>query len=170
MHGYCGQNVQNGECMTLYGSQKLIKSCLGLSSDCSTPFIVAVIVAGSPSLSASSPNVHSLAATVDGEMAPAARTRPKKTFRTLTDNPPLIRHLRPVRDHNNSATALSYDPKTRVGRLDIVAGGCCDMSGCVAAFERVDDQVQRIETYSGSKPAAVYLRRHGRWSAMQPVA
>lgn len=64
------------------------------------------------------------------------------------------------------ATALAYNPKTRVGRLDIVAGGCCDMSGCIAAFERIDKKVQRIETYSGSKPDTVYKRKQAKWIAI----
>ena len=65
------------------------------------------------------------------------------------------------------AKPLSYDPKTRVGRLDIVAGGCADMSGCIAAFERIDGRVQRIETYSGWEPDTVYLRRGRKWVASE---
>jgi hypothetical protein len=42
------------------------------------------------------------------------------------------------------------------------------MSGCIAAFERIDGRVQRIETYSGSEPDTFYERQHGKWIAIEP--
>jgi hypothetical protein len=66
-------------------------------------------------------------------------------------------------------TGLSYNPKKRVGRLDLTAGGCCDMSACIAAFERIDKNVQRIETYSGSRPDSVYKRKFGKWIVQSAV-
>jgi hypothetical protein len=40
------------------------------------------------------------------------------------------------------------------------------MSECIAAFERIDKNVQRIETFADARPDAVYVRRPGDWIAL----
>ena len=47
---------------------------------------------------------------------------------------------------------LEYDFNKRIGRLFMPKDNCCDMSGCVAMFERIDPHVKRIETFAAGKP------------------
>ena len=60
---------------------------------------------------------------------------------------------------------VSYDPQHRVGRLDMRAGHCCNMSDCVEVFSRIDSRVGRIETYSGVHLDVVYTLTNGAWLA-----
>jgi hypothetical protein len=57
------------------------------------------------------------------------------------------------------------------GRLIMTPGACCDMSGCIALFERIDPQVRRIETFSGDKPdtAYTYSFDEGKWFARRSM-
>jgi hypothetical protein len=63
---------------------------------------------------------------------------------------------------------LAYDFATRVGTLQMPPDNCCDMSGCIALFERIDSNVTRIETVAGSKPDTAYSRTPAGWRAAQP--
>ena len=65
--------------------------------------------------------------------------------------------------------ASTYDQENGVARLHLASEHCCDMSGCVDYFERRDPNVQRIETYSGGKLDTIYVRRAGRWLALEPA-
>ena len=38
--------------------------------------------------------------------------------------------------------------RERSGRLDMEEHCCCDMTGCIAFFEAIDPEVQKIETFS----------------------
>ena len=58
---------------------------------------------------------------------------------------------------------VSYDFRTRCGRLDMEGGDCCDMTACIAFFRAIDPQVSKIETFSGEDETV----RGGAWSAMQ---
>jgi len=49
----------------------------------------------------------------------------------------------------------------------MVAGDCCDMSGCIAAFEAIDPKVERIDTVSGNAPDTSYEKRHGEWKCIR---
>jgi hypothetical protein len=64
---------------------------------------------------------------------------------------------------------LTYDYSSRVGRLDMVEGQSCDMSGCIDTFTSIDDRVQRIETFAGGEPDTVYVRKRDDWSALSPA-
>lgn len=59
---------------------------------------------------------------------------------------------------------LEYDFNKRIGRLFMPKDNCCDMSGCVAMFERIDPHVKRIETFAAGKPDTMYGRPNG-WVA-----
>ena len=57
---------------------------------------------------------------------------------------------------------------TQVGALQMPPDTCCDMSGCIALFERIDVDVTRIETMAGSKPDMIYRRTSEGWRADMP--
>lgn len=63
------------------------------------------------------------------------------------------------------AMSLRYDFDARVGRLDMPQTNACDMAGCIALFERIDSGVERIDTFSGSKPDTSYVRNGQSWLA-----
>jgi hypothetical protein len=65
-------------------------------------------------------------------------------------------------------TQLTHDYRTKVGRLDMVEGESCAMRGCIDTFTRLDDAVRRIETFAGTKPGTVYVRRRDDWEAISP--
>ena len=67
---------------------------------------------------------------------------------------------------------VAYDFPSQTGRLIMTPGACCDMSGCIALFERIDPQVRRIETFSGDKPdtAYTYSFDEGKWSARRSLS
>lgn len=63
---------------------------------------------------------------------------------------------------------LTYDFRTRVGRLHLPDLECCDMAGCLEIFTHIDPDVTRIETFSGRRPDTVYQRVDGTWTAYWP--
>lgn len=60
---------------------------------------------------------------------------------------------------------LAYDFVSRVGRLDMAAGDCCDMSGCIRLFQQIDPAAQVVRTYSGDTPNTRYEELRGEWYA-----
>lgn len=56
---------------------------------------------------------------------------------------------------------LSYDFRTRTGRLDFPADNCCDMAGAIAIFTAIDPEVAAIETYAGGKPDTSFRLDNG---------
>ena len=64
-----------------------------------------------------------------------------------------------------SIDQVSYDARQRVGRLNMRAGHCCDMTACVLLFSGIDTGVRRIETYSGDRLEDVYERCGRGWVA-----
>lgn len=65
-----------------------------------------------------------------------------------------------------TVNGLNYDFVTRIGRLDMPAGCCCDMNGCVALFQRIDPAVRRISTFTAGRRDTVYPRGDdGKWQA-----
>jgi predicted PhzF superfamily epimerase YddE/YHI9 len=49
--------------------------------------------------------------------------------------------------------SIIYNFDKRTGILFMEPGTCCDMSGCIAFFERIDPHVQRIYTIAGEIPS-----------------
>jgi hypothetical protein len=64
--------------------------------------------------------------------------------------------------------AISYDFRTRIGRLAMPPRCCPDMDGCIRLFQRIDPDVARIETVAGAKPDTVYARGPHGWRALAP--
>lgn len=62
--------------------------------------------------------------------------------------------------------SAAYDFGTKLGRLWMVEGDCCDMDGCIAFFKSIDPHVNRIETYSGNTADTVYMLRSSEWQAL----
>ena len=63
--------------------------------------------------------------------------------------------------------SLRYDFDKKIGELLMDDGSCCDMSGCVGMFLRIDPAVIRIQTVSGKTKDTTYERkRNGEWDAI----
>lgn len=65
--------------------------------------------------------------------------------------------------------ALVYDFRRRTGRLDMIAGNCCDYNGCIAIFEGIDPEVATIMTYAGGEPDTIYRKEGKEWIAFFPA-
>src|SRR5262245_48853509 len=52
--------------------------------------------------------------------------------------------------------SLSYDFRTREGKIYFPEGECCDRNWCVALFIGIDPAVLLIRTYSGDEPDTAY--------------
>lgn len=63
---------------------------------------------------------------------------------------------------------LEYSFRAEEGWLHLRAGDCCDMTGCIALFQRVDPNVKTIITMSGKVPDTAYRKLHDGWVAMRP--
>ncbi|MDX0897453.1 hypothetical protein GOD90_10665 [Sinorhizobium medicae] len=61
---------------------------------------------------------------------------------------------------------LSYNFVTRAGLLVMGEGNCCDMSGCINLFQRIDPNVQRISTVAWNAQDTIYERRDTQWIAV----
>ena len=88
---------------------------------------------------------------------------------------PMIDPTTIIRDPNDEAfhsglqccvLLVAYDFRTRVGRLDMARGNCCDMSGAIAFFEAIDPQVIQIQTYAAAKRDTVYVKRRWGWQSI----
>ena len=66
------------------------------------------------------------------------------------------------------AQSIAYDFDRKTGLLKMVSGDCCDMSACVALFERIDPDVKRIDTFSGVAADTVYVKSGKHWNALTP--
>jgi hypothetical protein len=65
---------------------------------------------------------------------------------------------------------IAYDYETRCGFAWFADGDCCDMSGCIQFFSRLDPAVAEIQTYSGKAIDTAYQRAgHGQWRALVPA-
>lgn len=64
--------------------------------------------------------------------------------------------------------SIGYDLLTNMGQLYLLDGDCCDMTGCVALFERIDPKVTAINTYSGDKADTMYRKAGMKWKAYLP--
>src|SRR5262245_26247789 len=69
----------------------------------------------------------------------------------------------PDDDLATELTGLEYDFKAHTGRLHMAAACSCDMRGCIALFQRIDPEVQRIEAFAGGVPDIIYHIVDGDW-------
>lgn len=56
---------------------------------------------------------------------------------------------------------VEYFFQTRKGVIYMPEGGSVDMEGAVAFFSRIDDEVRRIDTYSGADRSTCYSKKQG---------
>ncbi len=61
---------------------------------------------------------------------------------------------------------LEYDFDTKKGKLTMESGQCCDLSGCISIFEKIDQNVEIIETFSGDKSDTIFKRVNGDWQSV----
>lgn len=64
---------------------------------------------------------------------------------------------------------LSYDFRTRTGRLDFPECNCCDMEGAIEIFTSIDPGVLSIVTYAAGKLDTVYMLLGKEWQAFLPA-
>ena len=62
---------------------------------------------------------------------------------------------------------VEYDFELRQGRLFMAEDNCCDMTGCIKFFERMDQGVLAIYTFAAGIPDISYLRNAVGWSAKE---
>jgi len=63
---------------------------------------------------------------------------------------------------------LDYDFHTHAGKLHLVDGHCCDMTGCIKLFQSIDPQVIKILTYSGDDEDTSYRKTDIDWESYHP--
>ncbi len=61
--------------------------------------------------------------------------------------------------------SLFYSFQLREGGLHMGVGQCCDMGGCIALFQNIDSDVQRIVTYAGGVKDTTYEKSRDTWIA-----
>lgn len=66
------------------------------------------------------------------------------------------------------AVGVAYDFIEKTGQLYIEDGGCCDMSGCIEMFTRIDSGAVLIETFSGGIRDTSYRKTRNEWIALIP--
>lgn len=68
-------------------------------------------------------------------------------------------------DLKTSVTKLAYDFAARTGTLSLPPLCCTDMTGAIALFQRIDPQVEQIETFAGGQRDTTYALVFGQWQA-----
>jgi hypothetical protein len=63
---------------------------------------------------------------------------------------------------------LEYSFHSGEGWLHMRALDCCDMTGCIALFQRIDADVNTIFTMAGKMPDTAYVKLDDGWIAMKP--
>lgn len=58
---------------------------------------------------------------------------------------------------------ITYNFEKRQGVLEMPDENCPDMTGCIALFSRIDQAVQAIVMYAGSRVDMAYLREGEEW-------
>jgi hypothetical protein len=66
--------------------------------------------------------------------------------------------------------SIAYDFDLRVGVIEMPAHYCCDMSGAIAYFKKIDPDVRQVQTYEARVADIVYtLTDEGEWLARMPL-
>lgn len=61
---------------------------------------------------------------------------------------------------------IQHNFKTHKSIIHFPAANCCDMSGCIRLFERIDKDVVQIKTFSGRDRDTMYKKnQNGIWQA-----
>ena len=62
--------------------------------------------------------------------------------------------------------SIYYDVKKHIGVAVFPKGNCCDMSGCIKMFKRIDKQCLHIITYAGKYiDTSYHLDPDGKWES-----
>jgi hypothetical protein len=63
---------------------------------------------------------------------------------------------------------VSYDFRTRTGRIDMPEGSHTDMTGAIDLIRAIDPEARRIETFADGKPDTTYVHADKRdhWQAI----
>ena len=65
--------------------------------------------------------------------------------------------------------SLSYDFQSLTGNIYFPDGHCCDFSGCIGIFTKIDPRVLTVKTHAGDAPDTEYRRAiGGKWKAIVP--
>ena len=67
-----------------------------------------------------------------------------------------------------SVLGVTYDFLTKRGVLIMEEGNACDMSGCIAFFQRIDPGVKAIQTMAGDVYDTSYRLVGEEWEASLP--
>lgn len=59
--------------------------------------------------------------------------------------------------------SLSYEVRSRRGRLNLPADCCADRDGAIRIFTDIDPGVKFVEVYAGGDPDAVYEKVANEW-------
>lgn len=62
-------------------------------------------------------------------------------------------------------TKYAYDFPTQYGELYFPEGDCCDMTGAIEFFKKIDKDVSLIVTFSGEKADTSYRKGRDSWYA-----
>jgi hypothetical protein len=69
-------------------------------------------------------------------------------------------------DLKTAVTRLTFDFNQHSGKLYMESNCCCDMTGCIELFLRIDPKVDFIETFAGGiEDTKYFLKRDGNWVA-----
>jgi hypothetical protein len=64
--------------------------------------------------------------------------------------------------------SMEYDFKSNTGVLRMPPVECCDMSGCIKMFKKIDPRVKRINTISGKYWDMIYILTGDEWKSFLP--
>jgi hypothetical protein len=65
---------------------------------------------------------------------------------------------------------IEYDFEWCIGTAHFAEHNCCDMSGCINLFKRIDPYVKRIITFAGQQQDTWYkINAAGEWEAFLPI-
>jgi hypothetical protein len=76
-------------------------------------------------------------------------------------------HLRIDETLGCQVESVRYIALERRGVLHVPSGQCGDMGATMALFQRIDPDVEVIETWAGGRPDAVHRRFAGRWVCVE---
>jgi hypothetical protein len=74
-----------------------------------------------------------------------------------------VYHPKTMCDVNN----LKYDFDKKCGNIDIVDWHVTDLSGTVAVFNAIDENVEEITVTAGGKPDILYRKKNGIWDSLK---
>ena len=65
--------------------------------------------------------------------------------------------------------SVKYDFEEKTGYVYMEDIDCVDMSACIKIFRTIDEKVERIFTFRGSRPDTRYFKIRDKWDAALPT-